>query len=254
MKIKKVLVSQPKPADFEKSPYGELARKHGLQIDFFKFIKIDGVPARELRQERLNLGDYSAVILTSRNAVDHYFRVAKEMRFEVPETMKYFCISDSTAYYLQKYVQFRKRKIFYGHHSFQDLMDVIRKHKDEKFLLPCSDIHKDTMVDLLEENNINFQKVTMYRTVAADIGNLKIEDYDLVVFFSPAGIKSLQQNFPKFKQGDVLFGAFGQSTCDAVVEAGFELHIPAPTKNSPSMTMAIEEFIANELKKNGKKK
>ncbi|MBK9292392.1 MAG: uroporphyrinogen-III synthase [Bacteroidetes bacterium] len=254
MRIKKVLVSQPKPTDFEKSPYGELAKKYGLQIEFFKFIKIEDVPARELRQERLNLGDYSAVILTSRNAVDHYFRIAKEMRFEVPETMKYFCISDSTAYYLQKYVQFRKRKIFYGKQSFQDLMDVIRKHKDEKFLLPCSDIHKDTMVELLEENSINFHKAVMYRTVAADLSKIKLEDYDLVVFFSPAGIKSLQQNFPKFKQGNLLFGAFGQSTCDAVKEAGFELHIPAPTKNSPSMTMAIEEFIINDLKKNGKKK
>jgi uroporphyrinogen-III synthase len=195
MKIKSILVSQPQPVDFEKSPYGELAKKYNLTIDFHKFIKIEGVPAREFRQERISLTDYSAVIMTSRNSVDHYFRIAKEMRFEVPETMKYFCISESTAYYLQKYVQYRKRKIFYGKQNFNDLLDVIRKHKDDKFLLPCSDIHKESMAELLEQNKIDFTKAVIYKTVGANLKGVKLENYDMIVFFSPAGIKSLQKNF-----------------------------------------------------------
>ncbi|MBS4062262.1 MAG: uroporphyrinogen-III synthase [Bacteroidetes bacterium] len=253
MKIKSILVSQPQPVDFEKSPYGELAKKYNLTIDFHKFIKIEGVPAREFRQERISLTDYSAVIMTSRNSVDHYFRIAKEMRFEVPETMKYFCISESTAYYLQKYVQYRKRKIFYGKQNFNDLLDVIRKHKEDKFLLPCSDIHKESMAELLEQNKIDFTKAVIYKTVGANLKGVKLENYDMIVFFSPAGIKSLQKNFPKFKQLETIFGAFGESTGDAIKEAGFNLHINAPTKSSPSMTMAIEEFIESEAKKARKK-
>jgi uroporphyrinogen-III synthase len=197
MKIKSILVSQPQPVDFEKSPYGELAKKYNLTIDFHKFIKIEGVPAREFRQERISLTDYSAVIMTSRNSVDHYFRIAKEMRFEVPETMKYFCISESTAYYLQKYVQYRKRKIFYGKQNFNDLLDVIRKHKEDKFLLPCSDIHKESMAELLEQNKIDFTKAVIYKTVGANLKGVKLENYDMIVFFSPAGIKSLQKEFPE---------------------------------------------------------
>ncbi|KAF0131371.1 MAG: uroporphyrinogen-III synthase [Bacteroidetes bacterium] len=253
MKIKSLLVSQPKPADFEKSPYGELAKKHSLTIDFHKFITIEGVPARDFRQDRISLAEQTAVIMTSRNSVDHFFRIAKEMRFEVPETMKYFCISESTAYYLQKYVQFRKRKIFHGKQSFNDLIEIIRKHKEEKYLLPCSDIHKESMVDLLEQNKIEFTKAVLYRTIASNLSGVKLENYDMVIFFSPAGIKSLQKNFPKFKQGEKIFGGFGESTCDAIKEAGFKLHIEAPSKTSPSMTMAIEEFIEAENKKARKK-
>ncbi|MCC7319172.1 MAG: uroporphyrinogen-III synthase [Bacteroidales bacterium] len=253
MKIKSVLVSQPKPVEFEKSPYSELAKKYSLTIDFHKFISIEGVTARDFRKERISLTDQTAIIMTSRNSVDHFFRIAKEMRFEVPETMKYFCISESTAYYLQKYVQYRKRKIFHGKQSFNDLIDIIRKHKEEKFLLPCSDIHKESMVDLLEQNKIEFTKAVLYRTVASNLSSIKLENYDLVVFFSPAGIKSLQKNFPKFKQGEKLFAGFGESTCEAIKEAGFVLHIDAPSKTSPSMTMAIEEFIEAENKKARKK-
>ncbi|PKP52279.1 MAG: uroporphyrinogen-III synthase [Bacteroidetes bacterium HGW-Bacteroidetes-1] len=253
MKIKSILVSQPQPADIEKSPYGELMKKFNINIDFFKFISIEGVPAREFRQGRIPLADQTAVIMTSRNSVDHFFRIAKEMRYEVPETLKYFCISESTAYYLQKYVQFRKRKIFHGRQSFNDLLDIIRKHKEEKFLLPCSDIHKESMVDLLEANNIEFTKAVFYRTVASNLNGLKLDNYDMIVFFSPAGIKSLQKNFPKFKQTEKIFAGFGESTCDAIKEAGFKLHIEAPTKSSPSMTMAIEEYIESEAKKARKK-
>jgi uroporphyrinogen-III synthase len=253
MKIKSILVSQPQPADFEKSPYGELARKYNLTIDFEKFIKIEGVPAREFRQERVALADHTAIILTSRNSVDHFFRIAKEMRFEVPETLKYFCISESTAFYLQKYVQYRKRKIFHGKQSFGDLMEIIRKHKEEKFLLPCSDIHKESMIEMLDESKVDYNKAVLYRTVAANLAKVKVDDYDMLVFFSPAGIRSLTKNFPKFKQGTKIFGAFGPSTADAVKEAGFKLQINAPTKSAPSMTMAIEEYIEDLNKKSRKK-
>ncbi len=253
MKIKSILVSQPQPADIEKSPYGELARKYNLTIDFEKFIKIEGVPAREFRQERVALADHTAIILTSRNSVDHYFRIAKEMRFEVPETLKYFCISESTAFYLQKYVQYRKRKIFHGKQSFGDLIEIIRKHKEEKFLLPCSDIHKESMIEMLDESKVDYNKAVLYRTVAANLSKVKVDDYDMLVFFSPAGIRSLTKNFPKFKQGTKIFGAFGPSTADAVKEAGFKLQINAPTKSAPSMTMAIEEYIEYLNKKYRKK-
>ncbi|MDY0085365.1 MAG: uroporphyrinogen-III synthase [Bacteroidales bacterium] len=253
MKIKSILVSQPQPADLEKSPYGELARKYNLTIDFEKFIKIEGVPAREFRQDRVSLADHTAIILTSRNSVDHFFRIAKEMRYEVPETLKYFCISESTAFYLQKYVQYRKRKIFHGKQSFGDLMEIIKKHKDEKFLLPCSDIHKESMIEMLDESKVTYHKAVLYRTVAANLSKIKVDDYDMLVFFSPAGIRSLTKNFPKFKQGVKVFGAFGPSTAQAVKEAGFKLQINAPTKSAPSMTMAIEEFIDDQIKRARKK-
>ncbi|HPE42767.1 MAG TPA: uroporphyrinogen-III synthase [Bacteroidales bacterium] len=253
MKIKSILVSQPQPADLEKSPYGELARKYNLTIDFEKFIKIEGVPAREFRQDRVSLADHTAIILTSRNSVDHFFRIAKEMRYEVPETLKYFCISESTAFYLQKYVQYRKRKIFHGKQSFGDLMEIIKKHKDEKFLLPCSDIHKESMIEMLDESKVTYHKAVLYRTVAANLSKIKVDDYDMLVFFSPAGIRSLTKNFPKFKQGVKVFGAFGPSTAQAVKEAGFKLQINAPTKSAPSMTMAIEEYIDDQIKRARKK-
>ncbi len=253
MKIKSILVSQPQPADLEKSPYGELARKYNLTIDFEKFIKIEGVPAREFRQDRVSLADHTAIILTSRNSVDHFFRIAKEMRYEVPETLKYFCISESTAFYLQKYVQYRKRKIFHGKQSFGDLMEIIKKHKDEKFLLPCSDIHKESMIEMLDESKVTYHKAVLYRTVAANLSKIKVDDYDMLVFFSPAGIRSLTKNFPKFKQGVKVFGAFGPSTAQAVEEAGFKLQINAPTKSAPSMTMAIEEYIDDQIKRARKK-
>ncbi|MCK9290556.1 MAG: uroporphyrinogen-III synthase [Bacteroidales bacterium] len=253
MKLKTILVSQPQPLDIEKSPYGELAKTYNLTVDFHKFIHIEGVSSREFRKDRVSLADYSAIIMTGRNSVDHYFRLAQELRFEVPESMKYFCLAESTAYYLQKYVQYRKRKIFFGKQGLDDLIDVMRKHKDEKFLLPCSDIHRDSMADVLDQNNISYTKAVMYKTVASNLKSIKIDEYDMIVFFSPAGIKSLQKNFPKYKQGDTFFAGFGESTCEAVRQAGFQLHIEAPTKTSPSMTMAIEEFIESEIKKSRKR-
>jgi len=249
LKIKNILVSQPQPVDFEKSPYGEIARKHNVNITFRKFFRIEGIPARDFRKDKVNILDYSAVIFTSRNAVDHYFRMCKELRVEVPETMKYFSISESTAYYLQKYVQFRKRKIFHSKENFANLIELIKKHKTEKFLLPCSDVHKQEIPKMLEENKIQYQKAVIYRTLASDLSDLEIQNFQLLVFFSPSGIKSLLKNFPEFVQGDTAIGAFGSSTHKAVKDAGLTLNIEAPSLEAASMTAAIDIYLQNEAKK-----
>jgi len=248
LKVKNILVSQPKPADFEKSPYSDLARKFNLNIDFEKFISIEGISAKEFRMNKQSLTGHTAVVLTSRHAVDHFFRIAKELRYEIPDSLKYFCISESTAYYLQKYVQFRKRKTFFGKQKFSDLVDVIRKHDKENFFVPSSDIHKQSMFDMLDEEKINYKRGIIYRTVATNLSHIEINNYDVLIFFSPAGIKSLTQNFPDFQQGGKLIAAFGPTTAKAVKDAGFKLNIPAPTKTSPSMTMAIHEFLTNQAR------
>ncbi|MBR5378510.1 MAG: uroporphyrinogen-III synthase [Bacteroidales bacterium] len=253
MKIKSILVSQPQPADISKTPYGDLMKKYGVTFTFEKFIKLDGVTASELRQEHIKLPDYTGIILTSRNAVDHFFRIAKEMRYNIPETLKYFCINESTALYLQRYVQYRKRKVFYGNQTINDLIDIMKKHRDEKYLYCCSDITSDSTTEMLTAAKLNYTKAVMFRTVPADLKNIKIEDYDMLVFFSPAGIVSLKTNFPGFVQKDVCIAGFGDATCQAVVDAGYDLTFKAPTETAPSMTMAIEEFLAAEVKKNRKK-
>ena len=254
MKIKSILVSQPKPADISKTPCADMMKKYGVNFTFEKFIKLDDVTASELRQEHIKLPEYTAIILTSRNAIDHFFRVAKEMRYTVPETLKYFCINESTAYYLQRYVQYRKRKVFYGNQTLSDLIDIMKKHKDEKYLYCCSDISSDATIDLLTAAKLNFTKAVMFRTVPADLRDVvKIENYDMLVFFSPMGIQSLKENFPEFQQGDVAIGGFGDATCQAIVDAGFELNFRAPTQTAPSMTMAIEEYVAADHKKTKKK-
>ena len=244
-----ILVSQPQPSDFEKSPYGDLAKKHEVNIEFCKFIKVEGVSAKEFRQSKINPLNYTAVIFTSRNAVDHYFRIAKELRIEVPQTMKYFCISEATAFYLQKYVQYRKRKIFHGRQSFEELVEIIKKHKDEKFILPCSDIHKASFTNQLEQSGVDYTKAIFYKTLASDLSHLKIDNFDMLIFFSPAGVESLYKNFPNFKQNSTLIAAFGPTTAKAVKEAGMTLNIQAPSKSSPSMTMAIEEFLTKNNRK-----
>ena len=249
MKIKNILVSQPKPLDLEKSPYGDLAKKYKLNIDFHKFIKIEGITAKEFRKDRVNILDHTAVIFTSRSAVDHFFRIAKELRVDVPDSMKYFCISESTAFYLQKYVQYRKRKIFHGKQNFADLMDMIKKHKDEQFLLPCSDIHKASMSNMLESNEIKYTKAVIYKTVASNLSKVEIDKYDMLIFFSPSGVASLFKNFPDYTQNGSIIAAFGPTTSRAVTGAGLKLDLAAPTKTSPSMTMAVEEYILKESKK-----
>ncbi len=243
MKIKNILVSQPKPANLKKSPYRFLSKKYNINIDYHKFIKVEGIKARDFRKDRISILEHTAIILTSRNAADHFFRICKEMRIEIPDSLKYFCISESTAFYLQKYVQYRKRKIFHGKHNFVDLMEVIKKHKDEKYLLPCSNIHKLSIIKLLDTNKINYKKAVIYKTVASDLSDIDINKYDLIIFFSPSGVKSLFKNFPDFKQKNTLIAAFGLTTAKAVKESGLTLNINAPTKTAPSMSMAIEQYL-----------
>ena len=261
MKVKTILVSQPKP-ETEKSPYFDLAQKCNVQIDFRPFIHVEGVDGKEFRKTRINIADFNAVILTSRSAVDHFFRLCKELRVTVPDTLKYFCISESTAYYLQKYVVYRKRKIFHGKQKFTDMIDVLRKHKDSKFLLPCSDKHKEQYAEFLDQEKLNYEKAIMYKTVCSDLSDLSDVYYDVLVFFSPSGIKSLFENFPDFKQKKTRIAAFGPTTAQAVEEAGLKLDIHAPRPEAPSMTMALEQYIkdvnnpkkSKATKKNAKNK
>ncbi len=243
-KVKSILVTQPKP-ESEKSPYFDLAKKCNIKVDFREFIHVEGIAATDFRRDRINILDYSAVIFTSRNAADHYFRMCQEMRITVPETMKYFCISESTAYYLQKYVIFRKRKIFHGKQTFADMMDVIKKHKDDKFLLPCTDIANVEGAELLEKAKIRYAKAVIYKTVCSDLSDLANVNYDVIVFFSPAGVKSLFQNFPDFKQNLTRIAAFGATTAKAVEDAGLFVDIKAPNPLAPSMTMALEQYITS---------
>ena len=248
MAIKTILVSQPKP-EGEKSPYYDLADKYKLKIDFRPFIHVEGISAQEFRQQKINISDHSAIILTSKTAIDHFFRICEEIRFEVPDNMKYFCISEAVAYYLQKYVTYRKRKIFFGKQTIEDLVDVMKKHKGEQFLLPCTDILRDKIPITLEEYNYNFSKAILYRTVASDLSDLEDVYYDMLVFFSPGGIESLFKNFPEFKQNDTKIAAFGPTTANAVVKNNLRLDLHAPMPNAPSMTAAIELFVKDHLKK-----
>lgn len=241
-KIKTILISQPKPST-EKSPYFDLADRLKLTIDFRPFIHVEGMDGQEFRQQRVDLAAHSAVILTSRLAVDHYFRLAKEMRFEVPDSMKYFCISESTAYYLQKYVQYRKRKIFHGTIKFDEVVALMKKHKNETFLLPCSDLLKSSIPNALDEGGFNYSKAVMYRTVCSDLSDLSDVKYDVLVFFSPSGIESLFKNFPDFVQGETRIAVFGPTTAKAAEKAGLRIDINAPTAKAPSMTMALEQYI-----------
>ncbi len=242
LKVKTILVTQPRP-ESDKSPYFELSKKCNVKIDFREFIHIEGVSAADFRKERIGILDHTAVILTSRNSADHFFRICQELRITVPETMKYFCISESTAYYLQKYVVYRKRKIFHGKQTFNDLLDVIKKHKEDKFLLPCSDIHKEEGPELLDKHKINYNKAIIYKTVCSDLSDLANVNYDVLVFFSPSGIKSLFQNFPDFKQNNTRIATFGATTAKAAEEHGLNIDIHAPMPNAPSMTMSLEQYI-----------
>ena len=250
-RIRKILVSQPQPEN-NKSPYFDLASKHNLKVDFRPFIHVEGVSARDFRQEKVDLSTHSAVIFTSKTAIDHYFRIAEETRTSIPDTMKYFCVSEATAYYLQKYIVYRKRKIFYGNGQIVDLVEVMNKHKDEKFLLPLSAAHKEEIPALLKTSNFEFSKAILYRTECSDLSDLADVNYDILVFYSPSGIKSLFKNFPDFKQKETKIASFGAKTAKAAEEAGLRLDITAPQPQAPSMTMAIENFIKAYNKGNGK--
>jgi uroporphyrinogen-III synthase len=248
LKVKTILVSQPAPKS-DTSPYYDLARKQKVNIDFRPFIHVEKVEAAEVRQQKISLADYSAVILTSRNAVDHYFRICEEMRFDVPISMKYFCMSEAIAFYLQKYITYRKRKIYFGKQRFVELMDLIKKHKGESFLLPSSDLLKPIIPKLLQDNEILYKRAVLFKTVCSDLSDLEDVFYDILVFFSPSGIKSLFQNFPDFKQNNTRIAAFGQTTVKAVIESGLKVDIEAPSIKAPSMSMALEYYIKKLNKK-----
>jgi len=249
LRIKTILVSQPKPQT-EKSPYFDLAEKYNLKIDFRPFIQVEGITAKNFRQERINILEHTAIIFTSRTAIDHFFRICQELRITVSDDLKYFCISESTAFYLQKYIVYRKRKIFFGEKRFEDLMDIIVKHKSEKYLIPLSDIHKQSIPVLLDKNKIKYSKAILYRTVSSDLSDLAHVNYDILAFYSPSGITSLLQNFPDFKQNNTLIAAFGPTTSKAVNEADLRLDIQAPMPQAPSMTMALDQFIKKFNKEN----
>ncbi len=248
-KVKTLLISQPKP-ETEKNPYYDLANKYSLIETFRQFIKIEGLPVKDFRAQRIDILEHKAVILTSRMAVDHFFRMCNEMRVTVPESMKYFCINEATAYYLQKYIQYRKRKIFFGHQTIQDLVDVIRKNRDEKFLLPAADVQKEQIVDFLDALNIKYTKAIMYRTVSADLSDIKnLNEYDVLVFFTPAGIRSLKHNFPNFVQGNTRIACFGVATANTLLKHGYRLDIYAPNPKNPSMSGALDSYIKEANKR-----
>lgn len=248
MKVKTILISQPEPSA-EKSPYAELEEKQKVKIDFIPFIHVEGVSSKDVRQQKVDLKQFTAIILTSRNAVDHFFRIADEMRHKVPDNLKYFCQSEAVAYYLQKYVVYRKRKIYVGKRTFAELLPVIKKYKTEKFLLPSSDMLKPGIPKQLNKLGIEWKEATFYKTVVSDLSDLKEVSYDVVVFFSPSGIKSLFENFPDFEQRNTRIAVFGNSTIKAAKAKGLTINIEAPTKETPSMTMALDKYIKAANKK-----
>ena len=247
--IKKILVSQPKPSS-EKSPYFDIAERYGVEMVFHPFIKVEGLSAREFRQQKISLSEHTAVVFTSRHAIDHFFQLAKELRFAIPDDMKYFCITEQVALYIQKYVQYRKRKIFFGSTGkIADLLPLMVKHKNERYFIPQSDVHTDEIKNLMESKKLRHTEGVMYRTVPNDLESDQPLDFDMVVFFSPSGVQSLLKNFPDFKQGKIAIATFGPTTAKAVKEAGLRLDLEAPTPQYPSITSALNAYIAEANKK-----
>lgn len=245
MKLDRILISQPKPAS-EKSPYFEIGKKYGVDLVFRPFIKVEAVSAKEFRAQKTNILDYTAVVFTSRHAVDHFFHLAQELRVNIPEDMKYFCITETVALYIQKYVQYRKRKVFFGSTGKIDaLLPAMLKRKTEKYLVPQSDVHTDEISQMMENNKLQHKEVVMYRTVSNDFTEGEAFDYNMLIFFSPAGVSALLKNFPDFQQGETALGCFGPTTAKAIKDAGLRLDLQAPTATAPSMTAALEEFIKN---------
>ncbi|MCH5325713.1 MAG: uroporphyrinogen-III synthase [Duncaniella sp.] len=245
MKVKKILVSQPQP-ETGKSPYYDIAEKYGVEVVLRPFIKVEGLTAKEFRQSRINISEFTGIIFTARTAIDHFFRLCEEMRITIPDTMKYFCTSESIALYLQKYIIYRKRKIFHGTNGkFDTLLPYLIKYKKENLLWAVSDVHKEDS-GLLDQNGITYTKAVMYRTVSNDFGPDEPFDYDMLVFFSPSGIESLKKNFPEFEQGDIKIACFGPSTCQAVTNAGLRLDIAAPSPEHPSMTGTLDAYLRKE--------
>ena len=249
MKIKKILVSQPRPTT-EKSPYFDISDKYNVKIDFRPFIKVEPILAKEFRTQRVTILDHTAIIFNARHGIDHFFRLCEEMRVTIPETMKYFCVSESVALYLQRYIHYRKRKVFYGASGkMADLVVIMNKHAEEKYLLITSDVQNEDTLSQLEKSKIGFNKAMMYKTVSNDFLPHEEFNYDMLLFFSPIGIGSLLKNFPNFEQGDIQIGCFGASTAQAVRDAGLRLDLEVPLPGVPSMTMALENFLKENNKK-----
>jgi len=246
LKVTKILVSQPKPAS-DKSPYFDIARKYGVTIDFKQFIKVESVSSKEFRQQKVTILDHTAIVFTSRHAIDHFFGLCAELRVAIPDGMKYFCVSETIALYIQKYVQYRKRKVFFGDNGkIEGLVPLMVKHKTEKYFVPLSSVHNDEIAQMLDEHKLQHTEAVMYRTVSHIYEPSELEGYDMMIFFSPAGIVSLKENLPNFVQGDVKIACFGPATAAAIKEAGLRLDLEAPTVSAPSMTMALEQYLAKE--------
>ena len=243
--IKKILVSQPKPTS-EKSPYFDIAEKFDVELVFRPFIKVEGITSKEFRAQKISILDYTAVVFTSRHAIDHFFTMAKELRINIPEDMKYFCVTETIALYIQKYVQYRKRKIFFGETGkIEDLIPSMVKHKTEKYLVPMSDVHNNSLSMLLDSKKLNHKECVMYKTVSNDFTEEEVKnfDYDMLIFFSPSGIEALTKNFPDFNQGNIAIATFGPATAKAAKEAGLRLDIEAPSEKYPSMTGALQHYL-----------
>ena len=243
--VKKILVSQPKPTS-EKSPYFDIAERFGVELVFRPFIKIEGISAREFRTQKISILDYTAIVFTSRHAIDHFFTLAKDLRVIIPEDMKYFCVTETIALYIQKYVQYRKRKVFFGTTGrVDDLLPAMIKHKTEKYLVPMSDVHNDSLTQLLDSKKLVHKECVMYKTVSNDFTEEEVKtfDYDMLAFFSPSGIEALMKNFPNFEQKDIAIATFGPATAKAAKEAGLRLDIEAPTEKYPSMTGALQHYL-----------
>jgi len=249
LKIKKILVSQPQPST-EKSPYFDISEKYNIKIDFRPFIKVEPIMAKEFRTQRISILDHTAIIFNARHGIDHFFRLCEELRVTIPETMKYFCVSESVALYLQRYIHYRKRKVFYGANGkLAELVVIMNKHADEKYLLITSDVQNEDTMSTLEKSKISYNKAVMYKTVSNDFGPNEEFNYDMLLFFSPVGIGSLLKNFPNFVQGDIQIGCFGATTAQAVKDAGLRLDLEAPVPGVPSMTMALDNFLKDFTKK-----
>lgn len=244
--IKKILISQPKPLN-ERNPYADMASKFGAEFDFCQLIHVEGLTAREFRMQHINPLDYTAVILNSRLGIEHYFRLCEEMRLNVPDSMHYYCISEAVGNYLQKYIQYRKRKVFFSEHNrFEDLLPAMYRRPQEKYLMVLSDIHNDEQINMFAENKITVQPAVMYRTVSTKWDEKKPFDYDMIALFTPSGVKSIRENFPNWKQGKTLFAAFGAGTAQALEEAGFRVDIRVPNAKHQSLTAALHDYLENQ--------
>ena len=242
MKVSKILVSQPRPAT-EKSPYFSIAEKHNVQIDFCSFIKVEGITTKEFRQQKVSILDHTAIVFLSRHAIDHFFTLCKELRVTIPDDMKYFCLSETVSLYIQKYVQYRKRKVFFGNGHIKDLEPLFAKHKGEKYFVPSSNVHNDELNDLFDKYEIKHSQAEMYRTVSTEIAPEYIKSFDMLIFFSPHGIDSLKKNIPDYEQGEQLIACFGNVTAEYIKEHGLRLDLEAPSAAATNMPAALDVYL-----------